>query len=237
MEGVRSGLASTYPDRDFRTLIADASDSHGMKRNIAAMASSLQDLPGPLTIMINNCGGGPSHDDPYTLLRDMSPTDIDFTINLNARFCSHLTRAVLPKLIQDGPSLLLNLGSMAALEGIPYMSMYAGTKAFDLVWSKSLTHEFAASKIDIECIGLLVGVVSATQGLKGPDTFFGPSAVNYVKKVFDRVGCGRAVIYPYWPHAFQGAILSSMSEPLQNYFILFNLRKAMGSDPLSKKSS
>lgn len=230
MEGVRSDLAKKFPKVDFRTLIADASQSHGMKQNVEKMATALNELPGPLTILINNVGGSPSSRDPFTPLADDTPADIDAMINVNTRFTVQLTRSLLPRLTDDGPSLVLNVGSMAALTGQPFLSLYCGAKAYILVWSQALARECKASKRDIEILGLLVGAVTETQVIKTPVSLYSPSATKFVNSVFARVGCGSTLVYPHWFHAFLGWLMMSMYEPIQDHFILMNLKQAMGRD-------
>lgn len=64
--------------------------------------------------------------------------DIDGMINVNARFPTQLTAAILPLLLRyNGPSLIMNIGSLADA-GTPWSSTYGGARSFNMAWSKGL---------------------------------------------------------------------------------------------------
>lgn len=78
---------------------------------------------------------------------------------MNARWPTQLTKALLPLLTDNSPSLIMNVGSMAGLWGLPYLSVYCASKAFNMLFSDALKQEIAAEgkRKDIEVIGIIVG--------------------------------------------------------------------------------
>lgn len=67
----------------------------------------------------------------------------------------------------------------------------------------------------VEVLGLRVGEVRGTaSGPPGPSTLFCPDVVDLVAAALARVGCGRPVVVPYWPHALQDALLRVLPDPL-----------------------
>lgn len=50
-------LEGEFKTVSFKYVIADAATSHGMKQAIERMANEMAQLPGPLTVLVNNAGG------------------------------------------------------------------------------------------------------------------------------------------------------------------------------------
>ena len=164
LEGVVSGLQQKFPSSSFKIVVADATNSHGMKAAILRIAKELDDLPGPLTVLVNNIGamnGIYGSRTPMMAIQEQEPMDLDAVINVNARFTAHITRAVLPILAKTQapgqlhhtshtahvekpkPFLILNLSSVAAYWPTPLLSAYAGSKGFIETWSHALSQELA----------------------------------------------------------------------------------------------
>lgn len=228
LERVKSEIAAASPEVSLRILVADGSTSHGMKKSIEAMAASIDDLPegGKLTMLINNAGGLAMLEDVWTGVADNTPVEVDAIINLNLRFPTQLTRALLPRLKKDAPSLILNHSSGTAVTGMPYVATYSGTKAFNQMWSWGLNREIQAEGLDIQCMAFIIGTVSATSGARESAGFFTPDASDFVKCCLARVGCGKAVATPFWGHAVQTAFLTAFPETLQTKLVTMTLRGA-----------
>lgn len=150
----------------------------------------------PLAVLVNNVGIG-----PIRAFQSMTAQEIQDTININALFPTKLTRAVLP--FMPSPGLILNVSSYAGIIPPPYLSVYAGTKAYNHAFSVSLNRE----RDDIEVISLITGSVQTGANTK-PVTFLRPAADTYARHVLKIVGCGRNAIMPYWPHAIQTWLIS-----------------------------
>ena len=65
------------------------------------------------------------------------------------RLSTLLTAALLPILAQNQPGLIINTGSTSAI-GMPYLSVYAATKASIAAWSFGSKAEMQAEGLDIK---------------------------------------------------------------------------------------
>jgi len=155
-----------------------------------------------ITVLINNAGVG-----PISAFGQLSPAEIDATINLNTRFPTQLTHQLLPQLSQ--PALIMNVSSYAGLYPPPYLAVYAATKAYNNAFSKSLAVELE----NIESISLITGSVH-TASNQQPVTFMRPDSSKYARHVLQVAGCGRKSVFPYWPHALQTYLLALLPEQL-----------------------
>ena len=200
LNAVREGLLKQWPKREVRILLVDAGNEAGDTAKIDAAVAELKDLN--LKILVNNVGGSGGLKPGWSTLHNRSADDIRLFIDLNARFPTEITRALLPQLIERSPALILNVGSLAGELPAPYLSVYSGSKAYNKAWSRSLGLELKAEGHDVEVIDLLVGMVSS--GSEPRDsTFFVPSSRRMAAAGLDKVGCGQYVVWGYWPHELQ----------------------------------
>ncbi|KAN0109988.1 NAD(P)-binding protein [Hyaloscypha variabilis] len=151
-----------------------------------------------LTILINNVGGAGS-----------------------------LTRALLPQLTENQPSFILNLSSFAALYPAPYISVYAGSKAFNLAWGASLKAEMRAEGIDIDVLGIVIAK-SQSAVVKAETSFWVPSAREMARKALGEVGCERKWVTPVWGHAVQQWVLNCLPEVILERVVIGAARGEKG---------
>lgn len=146
---------------------------------------------------------------------------------MNAKFPVQLTSVILPLLLHHkNPSLIINIGSLSQI-GAPWMSMYSGSKAFNMSWSKSLAMEMQGEGHPVEVLGIIIGVVTSVAHRKRPSTFFMPTSRAMASAALDKVGCGKMEVVGYFPHALQLALFSILPEWL--------MRKAMTGALLAEK--
>lgn len=94
---------------------------------------------------------------------------------INARFPMQLTRALLPKVSRpDVPTLIMNLGSLSD-QGVPYVTVYGGSKAFNMWKIASLAIEVKIEGKDIEVLAIPVGRVTDVAHNKESSPFFTPT--------------------------------------------------------------
>jgi short-subunit dehydrogenase len=62
-------------------------------------------------------------------------------VQVNVAAVIHLTHAYLPAMIERRRGDILIVASTAAFQGVPYISTYAATKAFDLLFAEALAEE------------------------------------------------------------------------------------------------
>ena len=143
-----------------------------------------------------------------------------------------LTRALLPKLrASSGPVEFVFIGSFGGSHPMPRLVPVSPTKAFLRQFSGSLVADEhfpgplpaeGARPSNVSSTYMLVGSV-VTSARKVEESLLSPSADTFAKAVVDRIGCGRAVIAPYFPQAVVFALVDMLSEGIQE--VMF--RKSM----------
>jgi 17beta-estradiol 17-dehydrogenase / very-long-chain 3-oxoacyl-CoA reductase len=196
---VRTELHDEFPHLSFKVVVADASKSGPeVTKHIKEIVDSLRDLH--VTILINNVGTGGLRDGTvYSEIQDTPAEDIDYLINLNARFPAHFTRAVVPLLLSHGgPALILTMGSMAEF-GLPRLSIYAASKCFDMAFSRALRREMMlAGRKNVEVLGIMTGSVTGVTHNTSQITLTMPDSAAFARQALERVGCGEDVVAANW---------------------------------------
>lgn len=222
---VHDELVKAFPQRQFRSLIADASaiccnncrpslaaspakstrshtaNTQPSNIDFDAIAASLADIN--LTVLVNNAGGGVVNP-VYQFLQDSPEARLVGNINVNAIFPLVLQSRLLPQLLHNSPSLILNIGSMSDM-GLPMLASYASSKKFGDTASHIIARELALQgrQRDVEVLAVRVGEVTATSYNSHPVSFFEPDAATMARAALARVGCGCVGIVGYFPHALQ----------------------------------
>src|SRR5215203_3475341 len=100
-----------------------------------------------LRIVINNAGYGLNA--PFESLNvEEHENIIDVNIKAQLKIC----HAFIPILKQSSRSYLLNVGSTTCFQSVPYLSVYAASKAFVISFTRSLRYELKDSSISVSCL-------------------------------------------------------------------------------------
>jgi uncharacterized protein len=97
-----------------------------------------------IDLLINNAGFGRYGELPSVekqLLLDM--------VQVNCLAVVHLTRLYLPEMVARRRGDVLILASTASFQAVPYISTYAATKAFDLLFAEGLAEEMKPYRIRV----------------------------------------------------------------------------------------
>jgi uncharacterized protein len=98
-------------------------------------------------LLVNNAGVGHSgrfHEEPTSVVLGM--------IDLNVRALVELTRLVLPGLLAQGRGAIVNVVSMSAFQPVPYLAVYAATKAFVLSFTEAVAFETAGTGVTLQAL-------------------------------------------------------------------------------------
>ncbi|KAI8958499.1 NAD(P)-binding protein [Daldinia sp. FL1419] len=220
---VESELRDAFPQRSFRILVADAhvvpcvncltASENGRQDGSAALdfAAIKQELDGlNLTVVVNNAGGNPIGP-IFVPLKDKTEDRTIENVSLNALFPLHLARTLLPNLIQNSPSLLINIGSMSD-RGLPLIATYAASKQFLMTLTGALRLEIAmeGKANDVEVLGIRAGRVTGVSRYKELPSLFSPSTETFAKAALAHAGNGGGVVIGYWAHALQQLVTDSL---------------------------
>jgi 3-hydroxy acid dehydrogenase / malonic semialdehyde reductase len=120
-------------------------------REPAAVAQVLAGLPDDIAaidVLVNNAGLAlglePAHE------ADLD--DWDQMLDTNCRGLVHVTRAVLPGMVERGRGHVVNLGSVAGTYPYPGNNVYGATKAFVHQFSLNLRSDLHGSGVRVTCI-------------------------------------------------------------------------------------
>ncbi|XP_057811087.1 very-long-chain 3-oxoacyl-CoA reductase 1-like [Salvia miltiorrhiza] len=158
-----------------------------------------------LGILINNAGLA------YPYARFMHEVDdglMESVVGVNAAALTWLTRAAVAGMLERRRGAIVNVGSgsSACLPSYPLYTVYAATKAYVTMLSKSMSLEYKQHGIDVQCqIPLLVATKMSS--IKKSSLFI-PSAETYSKASLRWIGQNEPICLPYWPHALQAFIIS-----------------------------
>ena len=120
---------------------------------------------GGIDVLINNAGV----EKPYEFER-LSLDEIDWILDVNVHGLMHLTRMVIPQMIERRSGHIVNIASMAGLVGIPHNSIYSSSKHAVVGFSRSLRLEMKDHGIGVSvvCPGFVQGGMFLEVGRKPP---------------------------------------------------------------------
>lgn len=144
--GAHLVLTARRTDR-LQALAAELSAKHGIRVEIFGADLSRPEAPVEIhsftahkqieiELLVNNAGFGAfgyTHEIPEARLLEM--------VQVNCSAVVHLTRLYLPSMIARKRGDILIVASVAAFQAVPFISTYAATKAFDLMFAEGVAEE------------------------------------------------------------------------------------------------
>lgn len=138
-----------------RQLASDLSQKHDIKTHVIVADLSLPDAATQLAseidqrglqidTLVNNAGFG-----DLGKFADLDPKRQHNMMMVNIVALTDLTRLLLPGMIQRGTGGILNVGSVAAYQAGPYMSVYYATKAYVLSFTQGLRQELTGTGVHV----------------------------------------------------------------------------------------
>src|SRR5262249_53931226 len=85
-----------------------------------------------IDILINNAGFG-----VFAPVYEADPAVLTEMVRLNVEALVDLTRVYLPGMVERDRGAIINVGSTAAFQPVPYMAVYGATKAFVLSFTEA----------------------------------------------------------------------------------------------------
>ena len=89
-----------------------------------------------IELLVNNAGFG-----AYGYCHEISPKDLLEMIQVNCSAVVHLTELYLPAMVERRHGDIMIVASTAAFQAVPFNSVYAATKAFDLLFAEGIAEE------------------------------------------------------------------------------------------------
>lgn len=94
-------------------------------------------------VLVNNAGFG-----TFGKFENEPIEKIGDELRLNISTLVELSRLVLPSMLKNNDGVIINVASTAAYQPIPYMTVYAATKAFVLSFTEALWGELIGTKVN-----------------------------------------------------------------------------------------
>ena len=135
-------------EQKLRTLAAELSAQHGVRAEVIAadlgqeqavqlIQQEVERRGLTIELLVNNAGFG-----TYGLFETLSPEREYQEVMVNIAAMVALTHAFVPPMAARGQGAVINLSSVAGFQPLPYMAVYAATKAFVLSFSQALSVEY-----------------------------------------------------------------------------------------------
>lgn len=100
----------------------------------------------------------------------------------------------------------------------PLLAQYGAAKSYIVSFSRALAKEYKSFGIDVQCqVPMLV--TTKLSKIQQPSLFV-PTAAAYGKAAVHAIGCGSTVISPYWSHAFQVWLMTTLPEWMTAQLVL-----------------
>lgn len=202
-------LTSKY-DVEAHTLPADLS----VPGIAADIESILRERGLSVDVLVNNAGFGARG--AFAELGTQRQIDM---IRVNVTALTHLTRLLLPGMLERGYGGVLNVASTASFQPGPHMSVYYATKAYVLSFSEGLTEEVADSGVTVTCLAPGPTRTSFTETADMEDSTLFQVGATMTPEAVARVGykgyrAGRALVVPGWTNKIGAFAVRFTPRPL-----------------------
>ena len=149
----------------------------------------------PVHLLINNAGFT-----TYDAFEKIDPERDHQQVMLNVTAVVDLSHAFLPEMVARGEGGIINVSSMGAFMALPYMTVYAASKAFVLSFSQGLWAEYRERGIQV--VAVCPGQVETPFHTKAenavPEAGVKVSAQEVVTQTLDALEKGKSSLVPGW---------------------------------------
>ncbi|CAN0896343.1 Very-long-chain 3-oxoacyl-CoA reductase 1 [Linum grandiflorum] len=193
-----------------KTIVVDFAVMRGYQIS-EAVAKGIEGLD--VGILFNNAGVSY----PFAEFFDEVGSEVvERLLRVNAEAATWVVKAVVPAMLSKRKGAVVNIGSGSSVvvPSYPLVTVYAATKAYLAMLSKSLSLEYKEYGIDIQCQIPLLVATRMTKMRKS--NVLVPSATEYAKASLRFVGY-EAMCCPHWSHYLQWTLLNHLPDALVNW--------------------
>lgn len=123
----------------------------------------LKDLD--IGILVNNVGMAHKESSEFISSDDISK-DITDMMNCNVMSMLHMTRILLPRMLERKKGLIINISSEAGTRPYPKITLYSATKVFVDFFSRSLNIDYQPRGVTVQCVMPLLVSTNMTKNVK-----------------------------------------------------------------------
>jgi 3-oxoacyl-[acyl-carrier protein] reductase len=124
---------------------------------VLSIIEQVVDKYGGIDVLINNA----AKINDAIHFHEMKDSDIVDLVNTNILGTFKITKAVIPKMLDNKSGCIINIGSISSERAIPrvHLAVYSATKAALAMFTKSIAVEYARRNIRCNCLNL--GIINA----------------------------------------------------------------------------
>ncbi|WP_307866926.1 SDR family oxidoreductase [Variovorax sp. E3] len=141
LEEVATALRAAYGVK-VQTLVADLGAPADLERVAHAVAADPA-----ITLLVNNAGTS-----TLAPVAQTSAAQLQSMLDVNIQALARLSHAVLPAFKARNRGTLVNVGSVLGFHTLPISSIYSGTKAFVLAFTRGLQDEVAGTDVKVQLV-------------------------------------------------------------------------------------
>lgn len=141
LEEVAADLRARYGVK-VQTLAADLASSGDLERVAQAVAADPS-----VTLLVNNAGLS-----TLAPVAQTTPAQLQSMLDVNINALAHLSRAALTAFKSRNRGTLVNVGSVLGFHTLPISSIYSGTKAFVVAFTRGLQDEVAGTGVKVQLV-------------------------------------------------------------------------------------
>ena len=162
LEALKASLPADQ-QKKLLTLAVDVCDSAKVDHLAAALPAEFAKV----SVLVNNAGLALGLEPAHQAVL----SDWDRMIDTNIKGLIHMTRAILPGMVERKRGHVINLGSVAANYPYPGGNVYGGTKAFVKQFSLNLRADLLGTPVRVTCVepGMCAGTEFSNVRFKGDD--------------------------------------------------------------------
>ena len=163
LEALKASLPADQ-QKKLLTLAVDVCDS----AKVDQLAASLPTEFAKVSVLVNNAGLALGLEPAHQAVL----SDWDRMIDTNIKGLVHMTRAILPGMVERKRGHVINVGSVAANYPYPGGNVYGGTKAFVKQFSLNLRADLIGTPVRVTCVepGMCAGTEFSNVRFKGDDS-------------------------------------------------------------------
>jgi NAD(P)-dependent dehydrogenase (short-subunit alcohol dehydrogenase family) len=151
---------------------------------VAKAAAEAESAIGPIDVLFNNAGVASFGSVDSATLADWQRI---FGVNVLGTFL--MSRAVLPGMLERGRGAIVNVGSVAALAGIPKMAAYCAAKGAIVSLTRQMAADYSGRGVRVNCVCPgTVAVTAMGEQLMSTDTSAEATARRLSKYPVGRFG-------------------------------------------------
>lgn len=140
-------MLKTFIEKNFEVEVVIVETDLSTKQNCQALYEITSSLQLNINMLINNAGMG-----GYYWFNEKSIEFYELQIALNVTTPTILSRLYLKDLEKNGPSYILNIGSLSGYFTMPRKQVYAATKSYVRFFSLSLNQELKDKKVQVSVV-------------------------------------------------------------------------------------